>query len=99
IESPRVRLGCVQGFPPALTDVTGTARATIDIGGSAGDPHPSGVIDIENGAFRVAPTGVTYTGVSGRVDLLSDRLHIDEIKVLDNRQRVLSVGGDLALHE
>jgi autotransporter translocation and assembly factor TamB len=99
IESTPIDLGVVQGFTTALTDVTGTARATIDIGGSAGDPHPSGVIDIENGAFRVAPTGVTYTGVSGRVDLLSDRLHIDEIKVLDNRQRVLSVGGDLALHE
>ncbi len=99
IESTPIDLGVVQGFTTALTDVTGTARATIDIGGSAGDPHPSGVIDIENGAFRVAPTGVTYTGVSGRVDLLSDRLHIDEIKVLDNRQHVLSVGGDLALHE
>lgn len=99
VESTPIDLGVVQGFTTALTDVTGTVRATIDIGGSAGDPHPSGVIDIENGAFRVAPTGVTYTGVSGRVDLLSDRLHIDEIKVLDNRQRVLSVGGDLALHE
>jgi autotransporter translocation and assembly factor TamB len=99
IESTPIDLGVVQGFTTALTDVTGTARAAIDIGGSAGDPHPSGVIDIENGAFRVAPTGVTYTGVSGRVDLLSDRLHIDEIKILDNRQRVLSVGGDLALHE
>jgi hypothetical protein len=99
VESTPIDLGVVQGFTTALTNVTGIARASIDIGGSAGDPHPSGVISIENGAFRVEPTGVTYTGVGGRVDLLSDRLHIDEIKVLDNRQHVLSVGGDLALHE
>jgi TamB, inner membrane protein subunit of TAM complex len=99
VESTPIDLGVIQGFTTALTNVTGVARASIDIGGSAGDPHPSGVISIENGAFRVEPTGVTYTGVGGRVDLLSDRLHIDEIKVLDSRQHVLSVGGDLALHE
>jgi autotransporter translocation and assembly factor TamB len=99
VESTPIDLGVVQGFTTAVTNVTGIARATIDIGGSAGDPHPTGVISIENGAFRVERTGVTYTGVGGRVDLLSDRLHIDEIKVLDNRQHVLTVGGDLALHE
>ena len=47
------RPGVVQGFTTALTNVTGIARASIDIGGSAGDPHPTGVINIENGAFRV----------------------------------------------
>ena len=60
-----------------------------------GDPHPSGVVIVENGAFTVAPTGVTYTDLDGRIELESDRIHIVDIEVLDNDKQPLSITGDL----
>ena len=99
IESTPIDLGLVQGFTTALTDVTGTLQAKIDVTGAADDPHPSGVVTIDKAAFTVAPTGVAYTNLRGKVDLQEDRVHIEHISVLDNHQSALSITGDLAVHE
>ena len=99
IESTPIDIGLVQGFTTALTDVTGTLQAKIDVTGSADDPHPSGVVSIDKAAFTVAPTGVSYTNLKGKVDLQEDRVHIEHISVLDNHQSALSITGDLAVHE
>src|SRR3954470_9648994 len=51
VNSTAIDLGLVQGLTPALTNVSGTAQATIDITGAASDPHPNGVVVVENAAF------------------------------------------------
>jgi hypothetical protein len=99
IESSPIDLGIVQGFTTALTNVTGTLQAKVDVGGSAGDPRPAGAITVQNAAFTVGPTGVAYTGLDAHIDLQPDRVHIADISVLDNRRKALSVTGDLAIHE
>jgi autotransporter translocation and assembly factor TamB len=99
IESTPIDLGLVQGFTTALTDVTGSMQAKIDITGSAADPHPSGVVSVDQAAFTAAPTGVSYTNLQGKIDLQPDKVHIEHISVLDNRQSSLSITGDLGLHE
>ena len=99
IESSPIDLGIVQGFTTALTKVTGTLQAKVDVGGSVGDPRPSGTIAVQNAAFTVGPTGVWYTGLDAHIDLEPDRVHIADVSVLDNRRKTLSVSGDLALHE
>jgi autotransporter translocation and assembly factor TamB len=99
IHTTPIDLALVQGFTTAVTNVKGTTQATIDVTGAAEDPHPSGVISVDNGAFTLAPTGVTYTGLNGRVELEPDRIHIADIEVLDNDQQPLSIAGDLALHQ
>jgi autotransporter translocation and assembly factor TamB len=99
IESTPIDLGLVQGFTTALTDVTGTLQAKVDIAGSAADPHLSGVVSVDKAAFTVAPTGVTYTNLRGKVDLEPDKVHIEHISVLDNHQSALSITGELAVHE
>src|SRR5204862_150213 len=40
-----------------------------------------------------------YTNLKGKIDLQPDKVHIDEISVLDNWQSALSLTGDLAVHE
>jgi translocation and assembly module TamB len=67
--------------------------------GAAGDPRPSGAITIERAAFSVPPTGVDYTELDGRIELQPDRVHIDEIRVLDNHRSPLSITGDLPIRE
>ncbi len=54
---------------------------------------------VDNAAFTVKPTGVTYTDLDGRIELEADRIHIADIEVLDNDQQPLSITGDLAIHE
>ena len=99
IDSSPIDLGVVQGLTAALTNVTGTVQATIDVTGAADDPHPIGAITVQHAAFTVGPTGVAYTGLDGRIDLQPDRVHIAEITVFDNQQNPLTVSGDLAIHE
>jgi TamB, inner membrane protein subunit of TAM complex len=99
VESSPIDLGLVQGFTDAVTNVKGTLQANVDITGSAADPHPNGTIAVANGSFTVPQTGVNYTNLQGRIDLLPDKVHIDNIAVLDNHQNALSITGDLAVHE
>jgi len=99
LDSSPIDLGLVQGFTTALTNVTGTLQAKIDVGGSAADPHPTGAVTLADGAFTVGATGVAYTHLKGTIDLQPDKVHIDNISVLDNHQAALSITGDLAVHE
>jgi hypothetical protein len=98
IDSSPLDLGLVQGFTSALTKVQGTLEAHMRVTGSADDPHPEGRIAIANGAMTVEPTGVAYAHIAGNVDFQPDRVHIDQITVLDNHDNALSVTGDLAVH-
>ena len=99
LESSPIDLGVVQGFTTALTNVTGTVQAKVDVTGAADDPHPTGEITVQHGAFTVEPTGVAYTSLDGRIDLQPDKLHISDITILDNQKKPLTMTGDLAVHE
>jgi autotransporter translocation and assembly factor TamB len=99
VDSTPIDLGLVQGFTTALTKVTGTVQAKIDVTGAADDPHPTGDVTINNAAFTVDPTGVTYTDLDGKIGLTPDGVHIDQIRVLDNHKSPMTITGDLAIHE
>ncbi len=99
VDSSPIDLGLVQGFTTTLTNVTGTLEAHVAVTGTAADPNPSGSITIQRAAFNVEPTGVNYTDLEGRIDLQPDRVHIAEIKLLDNQQKPLTITGDLAVNE
>lgn len=99
IDSSPIDLGLVQGFTTAVTNVKGTLQAKVDVRGMVGDPLPSGVVSIEKAAFKVQPTGVSYSQLDGQIDLQPDRVHIDQIRVLDSHKSPLTVSGDLAIRE
>jgi autotransporter translocation and assembly factor TamB len=98
VDSSPLGLGILQGFTSEITNVQGTVEAHVRVTGAADDPHPSGAITLANGALTVASTGVAYSNIAGRVDLQPDRVHIDQITVLDNHNSALSLTGDLAVH-
>src|SRR5258708_16666102 len=77
----------------------GTLQAKVDVIGAAADPHPEGQVTIQNASFLVEPTGVSYTDLNGRIDLQGDKVHVDQIRVLDNQRKPLTLTGDLAVHE
>jgi autotransporter translocation and assembly factor TamB len=97
VDSSAIDLGIIQGFTTALTDVTGSFEAHLRVTGTADDPRPEGAITLQNGRMTVAPTGVTYTDVDGRIDLDGDRVRIERITVLDNHNSPLTISGELAV--
>ena len=99
VDSSPIDLGLIQGFTTKITNVTGTLEAHVHVTGSVADPRPSGMITVQNGTATVEPTGVPYSHIAGRIDLQPDRIHIDQITILDNHDDALSVTGDLAIHE
>jgi autotransporter translocation and assembly factor TamB len=99
IDSSPIDLGLIQGFTTEITKVAGTLQAKVDVTGAADDPHPNGVVTIQNGAFTVGATGVNYTSLDAKIDLQDDKVHIDQLRLLDNHQKPLTVNGDLAVHE
>ncbi len=99
IDSSPIDLGVIQGFNDMVTDVKGTLEAHVRVTGSVDDPHPIGEISVRDGSMTVVPVGVVYKNIVGRIELQPDRVHIDQITVLDNHDSALSVTGDLAAHE
>ncbi len=73
----------------------GTLQAKFDVTGASDDPRLAGAITVKDGAFKLADTGVSYTRLDGRIDLLPDRIHIDDLHVLDNQSQQLTASGDL----
>jgi autotransporter translocation and assembly factor TamB len=99
ITSSQINLGLVQGLTDAVTDVTGTVQADVHVTGSGHDPHLSGFVNIQNGAFTVPVGGVSYTGLNTRIDLKPDSVELTKFTILDEHGKPMSISGDLAVHE
>ena len=97
LDSTPMNLGVVQGFTSQLTEVTGTFEAHLKIAGTAADPQASGAVTLDKGAVTVPATGVRYTNIDGRIDVLPDRVNIDAITLLDNHFNPLSLSGALGI--
>jgi autotransporter translocation and assembly factor TamB len=99
IQSTPISLALVQGLTDIVTNVTGTLQTDVRVTGSAQDPHLDGFIDIKNGAFGVPDVGGTFTGLTTRIDLETDRVRIQQFQLLDHHGEKLTIAGELAVHE
>ena len=98
VKSTAISLAVVQGLTSQLTNVTGTLEADVHVSGSGQDPHLNGFVDVKNGAFAVPAAGETFTGLTTRIELQPETLHIQEFQLLDRHGEKLRVAGDLAVH-
>ena len=99
VSSSQIDLGVIQGFTSYVTNVTGALQANVRVTGSGHDPHFTGVVDIRGGTFEIPELGTAYTGLDTRVDLKDDAVTISEMRIVDEHQKVMTVGGTLAVHE
>ncbi len=99
IASSQIDLGVIQGFTSYVTNVTGALQANVQVTGTGSDPHLDGVIDIRGGSFEVPDLGTAYTGLDTRVELKPDAVTISEMRLVDEHQRTMTIGGTLAVHE
>jgi autotransporter translocation and assembly factor TamB len=99
VDSSPIDLGLFQELIPQVTNLKGTLQATVNVTGPFGDPRPLGAVTIGNAGFTVPLTGAAYSELGGRIDFQPDKVHIGELRVLDNQRHALTVTGDLALRE
>jgi autotransporter translocation and assembly factor TamB len=98
LQSTRIDLGIVQGFTNQVTNVTGTLQADVRVTGTGADPHLNGYVDVQNGAFDVVQAGTNFTGLTTRIELRPDRVHVPRFQILDENAHPLTIQGDLAIH-
>lgn len=99
VQSTQIDLGLVQGFTNQLTNVTGTLQADVRVTGSGEDPHLNGYLDIQNGAFAVVQAGTRFSGMTTRIELQPDQVHVPRFQILDQHNNALTIAGDLAVHQ
>jgi hypothetical protein len=99
IQSSRIDLGIVQGFTNQVTKVTGTLQADVHVTGSGEDPHLQGYVDIQNGGFAVVQAGTRFSGMTTRIELRPDSIHVPRFQILDQHGNPLTIAGDLAVHQ
>jgi len=97
VDSSTVDLGIIQGLTTAVSGVQGKLQAKLDLTGSALEPRVEGTVTIAGGGFKAEDTGVTYKGIDGKINFLPDRVHIDDLHVLDHDNDYLTVTGDLGV--
>lgn len=98
VESSRINLSIVQGFTSQVTAVTGTVQADVHVSGAGTDPHVTGYVDIENGGFGLVPAGVSFSGLTTRIDLEEEVVRVPRLQILDSHGSPLTIQGELAVH-
>ena len=98
VQSTNVGLGIVEGFTNQVTHVTGTVQADVTVTGSGEDPHLKGYVAINNAAFAVPQAGTHFSGLTTRIELEPDRVHIPRLQIADNDGSPMTIEGDLAVH-
>ena len=99
VQSTRIGLGVVQGFISQVQNVTGTVEADVHVSGSGLDPHLTGYVDFKDGAFAVPDANVRFSGMTTRIELQPDRIHVPRFQILDQHGNALTIQGELAVHE
>jgi len=97
IESSAIGLEVVTGLTTAITQVGGTATVKLHITGTADNPLFDGGVTLAGGAFTVPTTGRHYRDLATTVRFEPGRMHVDDLKLLDEEGDALQVEGVLGL--
>ena len=95
VQSPAINLALFQPLTAHLDTMTGTGQFDLQVSGESSKPRIEGLVGVQNGSFRVVPTGVIYTGVEAAMAVEGDRLTVQQMRVLDDDGHAATVTGSL----
>jgi autotransporter translocation and assembly factor TamB len=97
VTGTNVSLGLLQAATDHLQNVQGQAAMDVRVGGPMAEPTFTGTVQVANGAALIAPTGVTYTGITADVQLEGRRATVRDFHLTDDDGHPLTAtgGGDL----
>ena len=89
-------LGFVNGFmdPDVIKGIGGKLSGNIAVKGSVSAPELSGELNLQNTTAKIELLGVRYT-LNGKVKILKDEIHLDNIPVKDEDGNVASLVGQI----
>jgi hypothetical protein len=104
IASSAIDLGLLEGVTDLLDNVVGRMQLELALTGTSHHPVVTGLIDFSEAGFLVVPTGVRYQNGRGLLELESDRVVIQTLRIEDRSGRVIEATGtagvkDFALGE
>jgi autotransporter translocation and assembly factor TamB len=97
IESSAIGLAVVTGLTTGIEQVAGTATVKVHVTGTADNPLFDGGVTLAGGAFTVPATGRRYRDLATTVRFEPGRMHVDDLRVLDEEGDALQVAGVLGL--
>ncbi|NBW02677.1 MAG: hypothetical protein EBR87_03020, partial [Cytophagia bacterium] len=89
-------LGFVNGFmdPDVIKGIGGKLSGNLAVKGSVSAPELSGELNLQNTTAKIELLGVRYT-LNGKVVILKDEIHLDNIPVKDEDGNVASLVGQI----
>ncbi len=68
-------------FFRGIEKAEGDIRAGLAVSGDPSDPSVSGQLTVDNGALRLASTGVEYSGITARVSIADDTVTLNRVSL------------------
>ncbi|MGC4083465.1 MAG: translocation/assembly module TamB domain-containing protein [Vicinamibacterales bacterium] len=99
VKSSDVSLTLLEGVSDVVRNVTGQMRLDVTVLGTSSDPHFSGRVDLNDAAFDVVATGARYRKGRLALQLATDRVGIEAMRVEDEQGHPLELTGSLGTHE
>ncbi|MBS1817680.1 MAG: translocation/assembly module TamB domain-containing protein [Acidobacteria bacterium] len=99
VKSSDVSLTLLEGVTDVVKNVNGQMRLDVTVIGTTSDPHFSGRVDLANASFDVVASGARYRNGRLALQLASDRVSVDSLRVEDEEGNPLEVTGSLGTHE
>jgi hypothetical protein len=95
VHSPAIDLALFQPLTTHLDTIAGTGQLDVLVSGTPSAPRIEGLVGVQNGSFRVVPTGVVYRGLEAAMAVEGDRLTVQQLRVLDDDGHSAFVTGTL----
>jgi translocation and assembly module TamB len=95
--SDSMDISWVQLLIPGTTDLRGILQIDLSIEGTAGNPHPSGTLQIINGGVKIPDLGLTIIDASAQAAVTPDSLSLTVLRLLDDKGGELRAAGVASL--
>ena len=93
VTSRAISLGLLQPMTTHLEELQGTGTVDLTVTGPAAKPAIAGDVGLTGATFRVAPTGVTYSGASASMTFAGDRLTVKQFRLEDGHRHAMTIQG------
>lgn len=93
----RVSLAIAAAATPEVADAAGRVDAHVTLRGTPARPRLAGDLAVENGRFRIVPSGVRYERMTVAARFRGERIFVDRVRVVSAGGGNLSAQGELAL--
>ena len=97
IRSAGIDLALLDAVSTATEDAAGRLLVDLHVTGTAATPRIAGSLNVQDGTFTVAATGMEYSSATLDVLFEGDRLRIDTLSLLDDNGKRLDGSGTLSL--